>query len=391
MKFRDILQRRLARIYLRYFSVLFCIFAGISLVFKQSGIQAGKKLLILKPDAIGDYILLRNFLMLIRKSEIYRNYEITFCGNSAYSEFANHYDGDTVDKFLWIDKTRVYLNLLYYIRLARTINNQYSVTIHASRSRELIFDYLAKISSPLERISHNGDTVNILGYYKKISDRWYTRLIHSGDIYSFEFDANRHFFETLLGHTISLRKPVLEKEHYTYQELPELPQEFVVLFPGAQLPFRRWKTNNFAAVCNHIRQKYHLKIIILGGKTDQKLADEIIRLSHEDVIDLTGKTSMKQLPALISKARLLITNDTMAVHIGAALDITSVVISQLNHYRRFVPYPREILKNMICVIPITFQNSGERALVERFQLGSEVDINLIKVDQVNSAIDCLLT
>ena len=390
MKLRDKLARWMARIYLRYISVLFCAIAAIFLMVKRTEKKSEKKLLVLKPDAIGDYILFRNFLSLIRKSEKYRDYQIVFCGNSACRDFAIHYDSDSIDQFLWIDKNRIYRDLLYYIRFARTLYQQYAVTIHASRSREFIFDYFAKISGVRERIAPNGDKVNILSSYKRITDGWYSRIIPSGDAFTFEFDANRRFFEQLLEQPISFRKPFLTNEKYEDAGFPGLPQNFIAIFPGAQLPFRRWGTANFAAVCNFIRKKYNLEIVILGGKTDQKLANEIMQLSHDHVIDLTGRTRLIQLPGIIAKARILITNDTMAVHLGAAFDVPTIVVSQMNHYGRFVPYPREIKDKMDCVIPLAFEQFDNLTLIERFKLGSEVDINLVSVDQVTNAIDRLI-
>jgi len=390
MKLRDRFQRRMARIYLRYVSMLFCGITAICLTFKRSEKKPEKRLLVLKPDAIGDYILFRNFLVLLRQSNKYRDYQIAFCGNSAYREFAIHFDSDTADHFLWIDKNRIYWDLLYYIRFALSLHQHYTVTLHASRSREFIFDYFAKISGIRERIAPEGDTVNILSPYKKITDGWYTRLIPCGNASSFEFDANRQFFELFLDQAISLRKPFLINKPYDGSDLPDLPGNFIALFPGAQLPFRRWNTSNFAAVCNYLRQNYPLEIVILGGKSDQKLAHEIIRSSDDHVIDLTGKTHLIQLPEVIAKARLLITNDTMAAHIGVVLDIPTLVISQMNHYGRFVPYPKEIADKMVCVIPLAFKKYEEQVLAEKFRLGSEVDINLITVNQVKRAVDQLL-
>ena len=371
-------------------SVCFCAIAGITLLFKRSSTFPGKRLLVLKPDSIGDYILFRNFLAVLRQSEKYRGYEITLCGNSVYSEFAIHFDHESVDKFIWIDKKRIYHDLHYYIRLAYLLKQQYEVTIHAIRSREMIFDYLAKISSSFERIGYMGDTVNIPGLYKRITDRWYTRLISSGDDYYFEFSANKQFFETILGIRVSFARPFLEAERFRDVNLPGLPGHFVAVFPGAQLPFRRWSTSNFSAVVQHVRKKCNIGIVIIGSKADQSLACEIIIKSGIGVVDLTGQSGLIQLPGIISKACLLIANDTMAVHFGAALNIPTIVISQLNHYGRFVPYPPEIMDKMVCAIPDIYEKQEANTLIEKFKKGSDVDIDLVSVEQVTSAIDRLL-
>ena len=386
MKLSDRIRRGMARIYLRYVSVVFCLAAGVALFLKPPRESAGKRLLVLKPDAVGDYILFRNFMKLLRAGEKYRDYEIVFCGNSACRDFALHYDSAYADEFVWIDKNRIYLDIFYYIRFARSMYRRFSVTIQPVRSRELLFDFIVRISGSGERIAPEGDTVNILHGYKKMSDRWYTRLIPSGDQFSFEFDANRQFFELLLDQPVLFRRPFLEKDHRDDTGIPGLPQRFIALFPGAQLPFRRWKTRNFAAVCRDLGEKYGMDTVILGSGSDRELAGEIVRFSGGRLMDLTGRTRLHQLPEIIARSRMVITNDSMAAHLGAALDIPTVVISQMNHYGRFVPYPEELKVKMICVIPESFQRTGSHELTEKFRYGSEVDINLITVNQVSNAI-----
>ena len=64
-------------------------------------------LLIVKLDAIGDYLLFRNFLEDIRKSKKFANYHITLCGNIIWEELAETFDKSFVDEFIWIDKKKL--------------------------------------------------------------------------------------------------------------------------------------------------------------------------------------------------------------------------------------------------------------------------------------------
>lgn len=390
MKFSDRIGRSMAHIYLRYVSVAFCLAAHVSLAFKPPRRDPGKRLLVLKPDAIGDYLLVRNFLALLRNSGKYRDHEIVFCGNAACREFILHFDGGCADNFIWIDKERIYLNPFYYIRLARSLYRQYGEVIHPVRSRELIFDYLAKVAGTEHRIAPEGDTVNILRGYRRISDRWYTKLIPAGDLYTFEFEANGIFFGHLLGISIPFTKPFLEANRDESTLSRELPDRYAVISPGAQLPFRRWSPPNFAAVCRYLWERYGLAAVVVGGKGDMPLAAEIARLAGDRVTDLTGRTRLDQLPGILAGAKLLVSNDTMAVHLAAALNLPAVVVSQMNHYGRFVPYPGETGARMKCIIPGAYREVPERELTLRFRYGSGVDINLVTVDQINGAIDALL-
>ena len=168
-----------------------------------------------------------------------------------------------------------------------------------------------------------------------------------------------------------------------------MPIHFLVLFPGAQLPFRRWGSLNFAEVCNYCQAKYHLETVILGNSSDRPVTDEITKLLTGNPVNLTGNTDLAQIPGIVSGARLLITNDSMGAHIGAAVNIPTIVISQMNHYGRFVPYPPGIQDKLYCIIPPAFMKYNREELAERFRFGSNVDIELVNTEQVISAIDIL--
>src|ERR1700744_4365147 len=60
-----------------------------------------KRILLIKTDAIGDYILFRNFIEVLKTSELYRDYEITLLGNGLWRDIAHKYDGAFISKFIF--------------------------------------------------------------------------------------------------------------------------------------------------------------------------------------------------------------------------------------------------------------------------------------------------
>ena len=62
-----------------------------------------KRVLIVRLDAIGDYILWRNCLRFLRKSEKYRNAHLTVLGNPAWRSLAEAFDGDCADEWIWVE------------------------------------------------------------------------------------------------------------------------------------------------------------------------------------------------------------------------------------------------------------------------------------------------
>src|SRR6187551_3084381 len=67
-----------------------------------------KKILIIKTDAIGDYVLFRNYLEVIRHAEKYKDYEIDLLGNAAWQDIALWFDKPFVSKFFFTKPFSLY-------------------------------------------------------------------------------------------------------------------------------------------------------------------------------------------------------------------------------------------------------------------------------------------
>ncbi|HPS50477.1 MAG TPA: glycosyltransferase family 9 protein [Bacteroidales bacterium] len=386
LKFR--IQKLMIRIYLRYFSFAFYLVARFILLFSHPRKPRPRSLLVLKPDAIGDYVLMRNFLYYLRKSERFKGYHVTWCGNSVQKSIFDHFDQSQFDDFIWIDKNRIYRDVVYYASLAIALHHRHEVVIHPVYSREFIFDFYAKIAATKERITFRGDAVNINPAFRKISDSWYTELIDTDIDQIFEFYRYKTFFHKLLHSEIDLSRPYFNRNDLMEIDKPPLPDAYVVVFAGAQMKYRQWSPRNFAIICDFIRSSLSFDVVLIGSKGDIRVAREIINHSHHSLIDLTGKTSMVQVIAIMANAKFVLTNDTAAAHLAPALDTPCIALSQLNHYGRFLPYPAGIATKHLCIIPDEFIAFLPEDLEETFRTGSLVDINLITTDQV---IDTLKT
>ncbi|MDD4553864.1 MAG: glycosyltransferase family 9 protein [Bacteroidales bacterium] len=387
LKFR--IQKLMIRIYLRYFSFAFYLVARFILLFSHLRTPRPGSLLILKPDAIGDYVLMRNFLYFLRNSERFKGYHVTWCGSSVQKSIIDHFDQSLSDDFLWIDKNRIYRDVVYYASLAVALHHRHEVVIHPVYSREFIFDFYAKIAATKERITFRGDAVNINPAFRKISDSWYTELIDTDIDQIFEFYQYKTFFHKLLHSEIDLSRPYFNRNDLMEIDKPPLPDAYVVVFAGAQMKYRQWSPRNFAIICDFIRSSLSFDVVLIGSKGDIRVAREIINHSHHSLIDLTGKTSMAQVIAIMANAKFVLTNDTAAAHLAPALDTPCIALSQLNHYGRFLPYPAGIATKHLCIIPDEFITFLPEDLEETFRTGSLVDINLITTDQVIDALKTL--
>ncbi|OGF04476.1 MAG: hypothetical protein A2509_11660 [Candidatus Edwardsbacteria bacterium RIFOXYD12_FULL_50_11] len=96
----------------------------------------------------------------------------------------------------------------------------------------------------------------------------------------------------------------------------KLPQgEFIAIAPGAHWPTKRW--TGFASLIAKMQNAY-FKIVIVGDKSDKAIAEEIIKTSGANATNLCGQLDLAQLTYVLSQAKLLVTNDTGAMHIAEA-------------------------------------------------------------------------
>jgi heptosyltransferase-1 len=91
------------------------------------------------------------------------------------------------------------------------------------------------------------------------------------------------------------------------------PTEYAVLLPGTNWLTKRWPIQRFAGLVNPLRER-GLACVVAGGPDVVAMAREI-----PGTIDVTGKTSLRQLTALLEGAALVVANDSGPMHIAAAL------------------------------------------------------------------------
>jgi ADP-heptose:LPS heptosyltransferase len=101
----------------------------------------------------------------------------------------------------------------------------------------------------------------------------------------------------------------------------------VVFNPGGREK-KRLSEEKFAEIGRTLLDSYgSLKIIIIGADYEEKIGNKIKGLINNDnVFNLAGKTSLKQLAALLEKASLIITIDTGTLHLASAVHCPTVAI-----------------------------------------------------------------
>lgn len=96
--------------------------------------------------------------------------------------------------------------------------------------------------------------------------------------------------------------------------------------PGSVWATKRWMAGGYASLIDRLMEKYDIKIMLIGSPAEKETGDEIMSLAKHQPINLIGKTSLRELIAVIDRCRVLIGNDSAPGHIASARNVPVVSI-----------------------------------------------------------------
>jgi heptosyltransferase-2 len=101
----------------------------------------------------------------------------------------------------------------------------------------------------------------------------------------------------------------------------------VALGPGSWQPKRRWPTEHFAAVARRLREAVGARFVVLGGRDDRFCAERLQTALGPAVLNLAGRTTLRQAGAILRRCALFVGNDTGLMHLATAAGVPVVEIS----------------------------------------------------------------
>lgn len=108
----------------------------------------------------------------------------------------------------------------------------------------------------------------------------------------------------------------------------KIDSSFIVFHPGSARSEKFWEAQRWADVIDHARSIRQIGVVLTGGGSDfeQQHIREIKSRVRQPIVDLSGKTDLLTLAALIAQARLLVTVDSAPMHFAAATSTPQVVL-----------------------------------------------------------------
>jgi ADP-heptose:LPS heptosyltransferase len=115
---------------------------------------------------------------------------------------------------------------------------------------------------------------------------------------------------------------------------------YAVVHPGSSSPSRRWPVARFAVVADAVAA--HVPVVVTGGEGERYVAARLVAAMRRPAIDLSGRTSLGGLFALVEGAGLVVSNDTGVAHVADAVSTPSVVVFTVSDPARWGPLDRSL-------------------------------------------------
>ncbi|MFN4975413.1 MAG: glycosyltransferase family 9 protein [Bacteroidota bacterium] len=338
-------------------------------------VQRSQRVLVVRLDEIGDYMLWRPVMRHLLATEAFASSEWTLCGNTSWRSLYEQLDGGSFQQVIWIDKLRFKKELRYRYRVLRDIHLAgYEVVINPTYSRDKRNDDAVVLAAAGKEVyGMVANLENCRKYERGYDEGMYNHLFCGPEEVLFELDRNRLFAAYVVGKTIEKSDWQIRDEQLPTLSVA-LPQKYMVIFPGSRSAKRIWPAAYFARVAAHCREQFGWEIVLCGGPADAVYAAAFKAAFTGEVIDLIGVTRLPELLTILRGAEWLVTVDTGSVHLGAAVGCRVTGIFNGSQYGRFSPYPKELTEKVHSVYPLSIIPDLQQSEVIRSQYLYTVDI-----------------
>jgi heptosyltransferase I len=113
----------------------------------------------------------------------------------------------------------------------------------------------------------------------------------------------------------------------------------LLISPCSSHALRNWRADRYAAVADHAASR-GWRVVLCGGRSplERDTADAILAAMASPAMDLVGKDTLKQLPALLERADLVMTPDSGPMHIANAMGAKVLGLHAASNPARSGPY-----------------------------------------------------
>lgn len=273
-----------------------------------------KNILVIRNDRFGEFLL--NIPAFRALKESFVNARITAVTDPYVKELAESVP--FIDEVIpWARKKH---QLAEKIQLARALKNKkFDIAIMLNPSQE--FNKLAWICGIPIRAGYDRKWGFLLTH--KIKDEKYLGNKH-------EIEYNLELTGIIGARTDSawlcLKVDTADKDNLFKRLNLSNRNNLIAMHPWTSDSIKQWPYNNFRGLAKELAGGLNVTVIVIGSGIDPEKSEQLFNDLGNNVINLTGKTTLKELAAVISDCKLLISGDSGPVHLASCLGVPVVAI-----------------------------------------------------------------
>jgi heptosyltransferase-2/heptosyltransferase-3 len=302
--------------------------------------KTSKRIIVMDLLYLGDLLFAHPFFEGLRK--LFPEARIDLVANSNFSELMRV--NPNLDHVYSYNKSWRAARSYKFAKKLRMNNYQLGINIQGNWRTAL----LLKLISPEKSIGYGGrgrglfldevvekdNSSHMIELYLKFLNQMQQSqlLAKNFEIQKHKFDSKEDYF------------PVLRIDETYNQSAARkiknigLSDKFIVLNTGGSWKTKRWPEEYFAEVANLLIERGY-KILFVGGPSDTERVSYIInKIENRNMIyNLSGKTSLLELAAILKRASLVISGDTGPVHVAAAVGTNTAAIFGPSDETKYAP------------------------------------------------------
>lgn len=273
-----------------------------------------ERILVIKPSALGDIVHSLPVLTALRRR--YPEAHISWVVNRSYEGLLQGHPD--LDALLTFDRNATRAGLVATVRTYVPFFRQLR-----QQRFDLVIDLQNLFRSSLMALATRAPRRVGLSSAREGAAWFYTDVVPVADFNAIHAVDRYWLVAEALGVGDGkkvFRLPITEAgQAWAASLLQEMPRPWLMLAAGSRWMTKRWPPEHFAALTRRAVQRFGGSAIFVGSADESALATHVAsRIACPSRI-LTGTTSLPQLIALLSRADVMLANDTGPLHLAAAL------------------------------------------------------------------------
>jgi ADP-heptose:LPS heptosyltransferase len=307
--------------------IILSIFNNITGVFKSKKQRSIKKILFIQISEMGSAI--SAYSSLIKVKDLYPDSEIFYFIFREMQESIKLLNVLPEENILSISSKSLFKFIFGVLKMIWKIRRMKFDVI-------LDLELFSRISSILSYLFNGKIRVGFNGFYMEGLYRGnlhthkviYNHLKHISKnflslVYSIDSDTNEFPLvkKEINDNDICVKKiqSTFEGKNNIYKKLKEINPKIneknyiVIINPNASgiLPLRRWPIENYIKLAKKLIINKSIYVVITGIKSELREAEQIVNsINNKNIINLTGKTTLKELIDLYNISDILVSNDS---------------------------------------------------------------------------------